>query len=787
MKRLGLLAATSIVLFSPAISSAQRSTTGLVATKLGAEGVLAISGQGSGGHVSAMVELPMSIDAASFGLHPITPGIAVLDGDAASIAGFALAHPTWPMEIAPPLTPKLDLGVPFSAAEQGRLTDGTGRLLDGTGVYVGIVDTGIDVFHEDFRNADKTTRIAWLLDLAQKPDPGSELDKKYGGRVFTRAMIDAILAGGAPTSNTPDDLEGHGTHVAGIAAGNGGELRKYVGMAPKADLVIVRATRAGSYGIQEADAILGAKFVFDMAAADHRPAAVNLSLGSQFGPHDGTSSFEQGLARLAIGKGRAVVVAASNEGATPIHTSVRVSSGTRVELPIRMGGSDGNGHPYVAAGVYIWLNFRDGGEFRVGVDGPGGPTWLPQVARGDALQVNTQGVLAQISNDVSDATIIPRGTHGAVVVLRGALPVGDYRIILEGDGAVEAWIEGTGDAGDGPGTAYFPRGGQVEGTIGIPASSDGVISVGCVGVRQKIVTRLLKTILPDVPVAAGERCFFSSAGPSAAGSLRPDVLAPGYFVVSSLGATAAKQIPNGDFTKDSIVDPTHASLSGTSMSTPFGTGAIALMMQKFPELTQEEARFALMAGSRPLTDDNHGGARDYAKGAGILDVEGAIAAIERAKDSPRATSLQLRTGATYLAGDGHEPFTVLAIARAEDGRPADVTSLEVVVDGAVVRTPLTHLATGLYRVILGPPEKGLSTHATVSFAGGGLSASRDITIAADKWDARHTPTAAGGCAWIGSSGSGSGSSFAGAGIFSLAALLVARRRVAQSGSKIANS
>src|SRR5206468_9694096 len=143
--------------------------------------------------------------------------------------------------------------------------------------------------------------------------------------------------GGDNSQGIPGDDEGHGTHVAGIAAGNGGPAKKFVGLAPAADLIIVRAADAEG-NVDENKAITGVQFVFDRAKADGRPAAVNMSLGTQFGAHDGSSHFEQSLVALAQGPGRAISVAASNEGAFPIHTSLRVSKGAHFSIPVTLPG-----------------------------------------------------------------------------------------------------------------------------------------------------------------------------------------------------------------------------------------------------------------------------------------------------------------------------------------------------------------------------------------------------------------------------------------------------------------
>src|SRR5262249_5697439 len=118
------------------------------------------------------------------------------------------------------------------------------------------------------------------------------------------------------------DVFGHGTHVAGIAAGSGRATGadlpalRYVGMAPAADLVVVKATRGASPNFTDADIADGVAFVFARATELGKPAVVNLSLGAQSTAHVGHSAMEEMLtAMVGAGKaGRVIVAAAGNDG-----------------------------------------------------------------------------------------------------------------------------------------------------------------------------------------------------------------------------------------------------------------------------------------------------------------------------------------------------------------------------------------------------------------------------------------------------------------------------------------
>src|ERR1019366_6747626 len=136
----------------------------------------------------------------------------------------------------------------------------------------------------------------------------------------------------------PVDEVGHGSHVTSIAAGNGGGT-PYIGIAPNAGIIVARVTRAGSESIDNDDLVDGVGFLFNRGDSMAKPLVVNLSIGGDFGSHDGLMLWEQALAaNVGPGKpGHAIVVAAGNSGSivdTPIHESVRVSAGTTMRVPI---------------------------------------------------------------------------------------------------------------------------------------------------------------------------------------------------------------------------------------------------------------------------------------------------------------------------------------------------------------------------------------------------------------------------------------------------------------------
>jgi subtilisin family serine protease len=357
--------------------------------------------------VSAIVELPKGDVGTTWGLPRIGTHFSVVHGTLADLDALAAAHADWKMSWSPPLRPLLDRAAEWVHAPS--FHDATG--LTGKGVVVGIVDTGADCAHPDLRNADGSTRIAYLIDFDEAPShpPGTVVpdevsaaeDKcasaKLKCAVRTAADIDREL-GIQSGAALPTDTIGHGTHVASIAAGNGGAEGKYVGIAPESSLIVVRALNAKG-DLTEANVLVGTELVFSLAesmGSDGKglPAVVNLSLGSDAGPHDGTSApLERGLGDLVGDQypGRAIVVAAGNSAGLAatrtgppdrlgVHTDVSIPERSRVDVPLVLHPAAGQ-TTELSAGMDVYVAFRAGDDVSVGVD-RNGAEWIAPRSRG---------------------------------------------------------------------------------------------------------------------------------------------------------------------------------------------------------------------------------------------------------------------------------------------------------------------------------------------------------------------------------------------------------------------
>ena len=162
--------------------------------------------------------------------------------------------------------------------------------LSGRGVLIGIVDSGIDYENPDFRNEDGTTRIAALWD---QTIPGNPPEGYTRGTEYTREQIDEALSEADREKRLmripSRDISGHGTAVAGIAAGNGrgSEGRRFRGAAPESSLVVVKMGLPREEGFPRTTELMeGVDYVLRQAAARRMPVAVNISFGNTYGSHE---------------------------------------------------------------------------------------------------------------------------------------------------------------------------------------------------------------------------------------------------------------------------------------------------------------------------------------------------------------------------------------------------------------------------------------------------------------------------------------------------------------------
>lgn len=198
--------------------------------------------------------------------------------------------------------------------------------LGGNGVIIGIIDTGIDYTHEAFRNADGTSKIVSIWDQTIQ---NRELFPEgfFYGSEYTQEQINSALASPDPLSVVPSTDEiGHGTFLAGIAAGNPNITAGFSGVAPNAELIVVKLKQAKRYirdyflipqdaiCYQENDIMLGVKYILNAARQLGRPLSLCIGLGTSQGAHDSRGSLSSYLSTISDERGVGVTIAAGNEG-----------------------------------------------------------------------------------------------------------------------------------------------------------------------------------------------------------------------------------------------------------------------------------------------------------------------------------------------------------------------------------------------------------------------------------------------------------------------------------------
>ena len=461
----------------------------------------------------------------------------------------------------------------------------------GRGTVVVVVDWGFDFAHPDFRRDDGGTR---LLALWDQRAPGT--CPRYGyGRIHSRATIDRALAmpdAFAALGYRPSETRApcHGTHVMGIAAGNG-RAGGPQGVAPDAELIFVHlGPGLGDLGnsIDLLEAI-----DFAVRAAGERGLAINLSIGRHAGPHDGSLLVEQAIDWLIVNRpGTVVVQSTGNYYTRNVHAEGRLHEARSIALSVALPVSD----PH-AATVELWYKGAD--RFLVRAFAPDGSAAIAEVGQQASL-VDASGVeLARLYHRSKDPN---NGDNLIALILRPFAPAGKWRIEITGldviDGRWHAWIERN---------AANPRAqAQFSARDASPLNTTGSI---CHAMRT-IAVGAYDGHDPAHPLA-----LFSSVGPTRDGRRKPLLAARGVRELSVRSRLSVAEPPD------------YVRMSGTSMAAPQVTGTAALMLEaagRQPIAAIRQALFATLdpPGPAPPGEEDRWG-------YGTLNIEAAVAAARR--------------------------------------------------------------------------------------------------------------------------------------------------------------
>ncbi len=464
----------------------------------------------------------------------------------------------------------------------------------GKGVVVGVVDYGGDFVHRNFRHPNGQTRLLSLWDQNGGNSPGSP----YGyGVEHSAASLNLALNQADPyaAANYHPGASSHGTHVMDIAAGNGNGSN-VPGVAHQADLIFVNVTHdkdpeqpedviKTSFG-DSVTLLEALHYIFEKAG--NRPAVINVSLGTNGGPHDGTTLVEQGIdALVGAAPNRAVVIAASNSFDDGIHAAGSVSAGSVSELKWDVAAT-----LFRPIEMEIWYSGQD--RFKVELLGPNGAL-LATAEPGETKQVRIgSDLVALLANRLDD----PNNHDNMIgVFLMAGMPAGRYTIRLhgvnvQGDGAFHAWIE---------------RDNSFQSSFAPPHLNTHTIgSISC-------GRRVLAVGSYDASAPQRTLSYFSSAGPTRDGRHKPDISAPGHNI------WAANSLSTTGITRK----------SGTSMAAPCVAGIVALMFEQAVirglELTVDQTLQILIDTARK--DPPAGNGWDSRYGYGRVSAARAIQAI----------------------------------------------------------------------------------------------------------------------------------------------------------------
>ncbi|MGW3345775.1 S8 family serine peptidase [Nonomuraea rubra] len=483
------------------------------------------------------------------------------------------------VESSRPLFPELNISRrDVRAAVQA--PNGSGPL-KGEGTIVAIIDSGIDYTHPAFRHPGGSSRILHLWDQSAAATPGGSVP--YGVE-YAKEDLDKALGDPRPTDIVPheDTAGGHGTHVAGIAAGDDTQLGGvYQGIAPHADLIVV-ALAGEPGGTLGRSTQLVAAVDYAVRRAEGRPVAVNLSLGMNGGGHSGESLVERALDAYARRPGVVIVKSAGNERERRTHAGGTLGQGEVVALDLVVPPGDVEDDL-----VEVWFD----GEDRISVavtppsgsqsafTGPGEQQTFT-TRRGDRVTIDSE-FDASASGDTA-TTVIISGPAG-----QGAEP-GVWRLLLRGGpvrlGRYDAWIERA-PRGEGGQSRFSAASADPARTVTAPGTARRLVTVGSYATRPA-----------DWSLGHGALSSFSSLGPTRLGEPKPDLTAPGETIASARCAGSALP-PQPDLL--------HTLMAGTSMAAPHVCGAAALVMAAramsgLGQLTGEQTGQLLRRAARPV-------------------------------------------------------------------------------------------------------------------------------------------------------------------------------------------
>ncbi len=490
---------------------------------------------------------------------------------------------------------------------------------NGSGIVMGVIDTGVDFSHPDLNDSLGNSRIKYLWDQRL---PIAANTPVYGyGQEWNNTEID----GGLAAASTDIDWYGHGTHVTGIAAGNGLASGTYKGVAPKADIVVVAFDFYSSNPTLMTDAV---DYIFNKANSLGKPCVINASLGDYYGSHDGLDLQAQLIKNMIDAQsGRAFVASAGNAGNVPFHLGYTVTADTNFTF-------FDSGSQYFT--MYADTNDFNSVEFSIGVD-----KLVPYYSkRGATAFTSIASHLGILIND----TIYNAGNRIGIIQSYGDSAAGVYtmefniiadsagynwRLNTTGNGKFDVWnfnLKSTGipSAATMPDSIFYKLPDLNQTIVSSFQCLDNVVTVGNYTNRRSVLN-YNSVLFIDSTRTPGQRHPNSSSGPTRDGRTKPDIAAPGDFIMS---CSLLSVLPGDGILYPDSFDPGgfHTLGGGTSASSPVVAGIAALYLQKNPTATAIDVKNAItncttvdgFTGVVPNNQYGHGKANGFTALTGCL-------------------------------------------------------------------------------------------------------------------------------------------------------------------------
>ena len=495
----------------------------------------------------------------------------------------------------------------------------------GDGVIVAIIDSGIDWDHLDFRNPTNPlkSRILRIWDQTLVPQASENSPAGYSlGVEYTKEQIEDEIDGTPAGFVREKDTDGHGTHVAGTAVGNGASLNsKYTGLAPNADIVVIKA---GNGSFSTSNIISSLDYLKRLASSLGKPIVVNMSLGSQGGAHDGTDPLEVAIDQFTdTAAGHIVVVASGNDNGDNIHKQSILAPTAQSTIEIQVPTASASTKQDVFRHT---MYANDASTMTAVVTAPDGTQATSVTGTGSIIMNGNARVY--ISNSIDsgsgDRRIQVYVTRtGTSLDVSGTWSIGLTNTSLNTI-TVDGWLSDKGD--DYESTTLL--GGDSNYLVTMPGCANKAITVG--SFMGKI----------DWYSSSGsgynynngmqdDISSFSGIGPRRDNVQKPDITANGQAVVSCLSSDSTLSNTSPYMIEKGL----YSAQQGTSMATPAVAGCVALLLQMKPTATFDQIKTAITTTA--TKDSFTSNTSNNIWGHGKIDVFKAASSFTRCEPLPR--------------------------------------------------------------------------------------------------------------------------------------------------------